>query len=359
MSHRKVTIQDLAKHLNVNPSTVSRGLNPDTRHLISPRTATRIRKAAEEFGYYPNRSAYALKKNRSLTIGILIPNIQNSVFPPMIRGMEQIFLPRRYTAIIANTEDDPELERSAVEHLKSLNVDGFIIATATRSDKLVAELNEEKYPVVLLNRTVDNADVNQVLSDEADGIRQALEHLVALGHSRIAHVAGPQIVSTGFRRRQAFNSYARELGLVLSDDLQAITSAFSEAEGYSGCVQLLDKGADFTALVAGNDLIALGCLDALRDHGLACPNDVSIIGYNNMPMLERMSPALTTVAIEHGEMGCDAARTILELLNQPASRSRTILLKPKLIIRGSTRLISSKDPKSFTPNESRRDTVGG
>lgn len=321
--------------------------------MVLPETVDRVLRAADELGYTLNRIAYALKTQRSLAVGVLIPDLQNPVFPPIIRGIEDYFSEREYTAIIANTDDTVDHEKSAIERLRYLTVDGLILATARREDPLVEACLRDRIPTVLVNRTVDNLDVDQVVTDELAGIRAAMNHLTSLGHRRIAHVSGPQDRSTGFARYRAFLHSIQELGLELKEDLLEVAELFTEVEGYAACLRLLARTQDFTAIVAGNDLLALGCIDALSEQGYACPGDVSVTGYNNMPMLHRMNPALTTVSIPHYDMGYQAARVVLQRIKKPGATTSTVLLKPQLVVRGSTASPKSKR-RGRSPGSARR-----
>lgn len=335
-ANRKITIRDVAERVGVSASTVSRALNVHTRDLIMPETVERVLQVARDLGYQPNRFAYALKKRKSFAVGVLIPNLQDPLFPPIIRGIEHVFNRSGYTAVVANTDDDAAQEAVALERLRRLAVDGFIVATALRRDVVVEECLRQGAPLVLVNRTVDSLDVDEVVTDDGAGVRAAIEHLISLGHRRIAHVAGPQDLSTGYSRCRAFMSCVRDLGLEHDDGLIEVAASFRLLEGQVACARLLARRNDFTAIVAGNDLLALGCIDVLRERSLDCPRDVSVVGHNDMPMVDRMPPPLTTLAIPHYEMGAEAARSVIERIDNPAGARRAVLLRPKLIVRKST-----------------------
>lgn len=336
MSKKSTTIQDVARHLGVNASTVSRALNPKTRGMIKPVTAERVLEAAEELDYRPNRMAYALKMKQSRTIGILVPDLMNPVFPPMIRGIEGPLEEAGYTPIIANTDNDDRRKQEAVDSFRSQFVDGLIMAAISLKDPVVEMCLKQNVPLVTINRTVAGGVANSVINDERYGVHAAFDHLVELGHRQIAHVAGPLTLSTGEVRHQAFKESVNRHGLGTGDELIAHTSSFTEEEGRRAFLSLIDSDLDFTAVIAGNDLIALGCLDALEERRLKCPGDMSVIGYNNMPLIDRIMPPLTTVGVPLYEMGEQAARCILEQIETPDMSVKTIVLKPELLIRDST-----------------------
>jgi len=332
----RATLKDVADSVGVHLSTVSRVLNQKPGYAVSDEVATRIRKAASDLGYKTNPFAYSLRINRSFTIGVLIPDLSNPVFPPIIRGIEHTLGRVGYTAILADCDNRVDEERRILDRFKARQSDGLILATAQRDDDMIRECVEEGYKVVLVNRSIDSRDVSSVTNDDHEGILQAVEHLVKLGHSRIAHVAGPQHISTGHARYKAFRAALREFGMEPDDSLIGYCDTFSEEEGRKALTRLLANNTDFTAVVAANDLIALGCYDAMEDAGLQCPRDLSITGYNDMPFVDKFKPPLTTVRIPLYEMGVKAAEEILDLLESPDPQSKRLKLQPALVVRGST-----------------------
>lgn len=331
---RKVTIRDIAEVVGVHHSTVSRALSPVMRKKISPEVVLKVERAAKKLGYYPNIVASSLKHNRSFAVGVLIPDLMNPVFPPMIRGIQDTAESSGYTVITANTDDEDSKERSALTMMRTRSIEGVIVATARRNDPTVEECIQHEIPLVLVNRTVDRDDVNAVVSDEDFGIRSVLDHLMALRHTRIAHVAGPRDTSTGFHRARAFSNYLRMHGL--QPDLVETTSKFTIEEGRRAARKLLARDNSFTAIVASNDLLALGCMDALRDMGVLVPEDVSVAGYDDILFLDRMNPALTTVAVPKYEMGSQATKTLLGILDGQHTSPVVLRMQPRLIVRNST-----------------------
>ena len=331
-----VTIRDVARLAEVHPGTVSRALNEQTRTLVNEETAARVLRAADELGYRPNPIARGLKTNRSQTIGVLVPDLMNPLFAAIVRGIEDRLSPAGYTLLITNTDNDLERERSEFQAMRARQVDGFITATAQRDHRLITEVVGEDAKVVLVNRSVDDNALPAVTVDDRAGARLAVEHLIDLGHRRIAHLAGPRDVSTGFRRHQGFVETMRERGLEVDPELVLFSDGFIEPEGVRVCRELLARGAEFTAIVAGNDLMALGCYDALAEHGVRCPDDVSVVGFNDMPFADRFQPALTTVRIPHYEIGAAGADLMLALLRGQDVLPQEILLAPELVVRASS-----------------------
>jgi LacI family transcriptional regulator len=331
-----VTIRDVARLANVHPGTVSRALNEDTRALVNPETAERVVQAASELGYRPNRIARGLKTSRSHTIGVLIPDITNPLFPPILRGIEDRLDEAGYTSLIVNTDNDAERERVYLDAMRARQVDGFISATARLDRELLVELAEGGTPLVLVNRSLEDGSVPAVAVDDRRGIALAVTHLSSLGHRRIGHVAGPQHLSTGHRRHLGFIEAMRAAGLEARPEQIRFGAYFTEEEGARASAELLDAAPDVTAIVAGNDLMAIGCYDTLEQRGLRCPDDLSILGFNDMPFVGRLRPPLTSVRVPQREIGKVAADLLLEQLGGEDRGPTEILLEPTLMVRGST-----------------------
>jgi len=346
MFRPRVTLRDVARRARVHTSTASRVLNPATRELITERIARRVTIAAEEPGYQPNPNAYSLKTNRTRTVGVIIPDIANPVFPPILRGIEDAFAESGYTAVLANTDNDGDREGTIFQEMLARRVDGLILATARRRDPLVDRCLEEAVPVVLINRTVDRGDVSFVVNDDAFGIGLAVAHLAAMGHVRIAHLSGPLTLSTGFARHRGFVRAMKKAGLRADPRRIGVCAGFTESEGRRAFLDLRDRDRGFTAVVAANDMIALGCYDAAREIDLRIPDDFSVTGFNDMPFLDKLRPALTTVRIPHYQMGAQAARTLLARLNGGLAAVEHVTLLPELITRGSTAPSGSKAKKT-------------
>lgn len=335
---RKVTIRDVADLVGVHHSTVSRALSPDKRDKISPAVVKKVEKAAKNLGYVPNIVASSLKQNRTYTVGVLIPDLMNPLFPPIIRGIQDTAEAAGYTVITANTDDEEKKESDALRMMQGRSIEGVIIATARREDPIVEQCIANDIPFVLVNRTVDRDSVNAVILDEDYGVRSILDHLINLKHTRIAHIAGPQHTSTGFHRAKTFGDYLRTHNF--ASDLIEAAQKFTIEEGRRAFSRLLARDNSFTAIVAGNDLLALGCIDAMRDVGLLVPDNISITGYDDVSFLERMTPALTTVRVPKYEMGSQATKTLLDLIGGESMAPVVLRMQPRLVIRNSTAVAS-------------------
>ncbi|WP_371543950.1 LacI family transcriptional regulator [Streptomyces sp. NBC_00554] len=330
-----VTLADVARKARVHPGTASKALNPATRHRVAADTVRRIVRAAESLGYEPNSLARGLRTQRSRTIGVLIPDLANPLFPPIVRGIEQVLGAADHLALLTDTDNDPDREERLVAMLQGRRSDGFIVATARREHPLLDRLADVNTPLVLLNRITDRPRRSSVTCDDAAGVLDAVRHLAELGHRRIAHLAGPQELSTGHLRHRAFLDAVDQLGLDRRDCPVLPGTAYSTEAGLSAARAALALRPRPTAVLAGNDLMALGVLDALTETGLHCPRDLSVIGFNDMPMLDRMATPLTTIRTPQHEIGAEAARLILRILDG-LPEPLHIRLTCRLVVRAST-----------------------
>lgn len=335
---KRATLKDVARDVGVHVSTVSRALNPQTRHLITEEIAARVEEASERLRYRPNPAAYSLRTNRTLTVGIVVPDITNSIFPPMIRGIEDVLSPHGYAALVVNTDLKRKREAAAISALSARGVDGIVVASAEREDAVLTALDRQGTPVVTVNRRTDDAGIASVINDETEGVRQMLAHLVGLGHRRIATIAGNQNVSTGQRRYDAFLRNTVAMGLQVGPEQIVFAKAFIEAEGERCVDTLLGRSGGFTALLCANDRLAIGAIKALRRRGLTCPQDISVTGFNDMAMADCIDPPLTTVRVQHYKVGQAAAQFLLKRMTGGAAlmRPEHQVLPVELVVRSST-----------------------
>lgn len=350
---KRATLKDVAQAVGVHVSTVSRALDPKTRHLITPEVADEIIRASERLAYRQNAAAYTLKTNRTRTIGVVLPDITNPIFPPIIRGVEDALAAHNHVAILANTDGDMQREENITETLRARGVDGFILASVEREDEAVSSLADEGLAVVTVNRQVNDPNVWSVVHDEDAAVRLVLNHLVSLGHRRVANIAGPQRLSTGAERYRAFQQHRAAMGLDTDAELVAFAGSLNEAEGERCAAELLAADLGFTALVCSNDRLAVGAIAELRRQGLSCPDDISVTGNNDMPMVDRLFPPLTTIRIQQYRAGYTAAELLLSALHtDPEERQpRHVVLPVELIVRGSTRAVAGARAETVAPSQ--------
>ncbi len=337
----RITLRDVAREAGVHTSTASRALNTETRAVVNPQTVEKVLRAARRLGYTPNPLARGLRTNRTMTVGIVIPDIENPLFGPIIAGAESRLGDEGYSLLIADADrSDPSSIPAIVDNLVERRVDGLILATAGRSDDTIASLVHRHIPAVLVNRTSNGVPIPSIVGDDHAGIGLAVEHVVGLGHRTIGHIAGPRHLSTGMGRYQAFLSWMQSLDLEVRPDSVEEADWFQVEPGYRAATALLDRRPDLTAIVTANDLLALGAYRAIRERGREVGIDVSITGYNDMPLLDLMQPPLTSVRVPYRQMGSEAAGMLLSLLSQDHSRREravSVRLVPTLSVRESTR----------------------
>jgi LacI family transcriptional regulator, galactose operon repressor len=331
---RSPRLKDVAEAAGVHISTASRALNERTAVLLNPATLERVREIADGLGYRVNGMARALKTRRSMSIGMVVPDITNPFFPPVVRGAEDVLDRAGYSLLLSSSDNDLGKARRQTAAMLGGQADGLLLAMARRHDPLVADLRAGGTPLVLVNRTIDRGGVSAVVPDDFHGALEAVEHLYALGHRRLAFVGGPLSTSNGARRRASFDETVQRLGLPEVAALEAL--AFDEQAGYAVAQTLLTEHPRITGVVAGNDLIAVGIIVAAAERGRNCPRDISVVGFNDMLLAGRLQPPLTTIRIPQYDVGTRAAELLMALVAEPARRPETVLISGELIVRGST-----------------------
>jgi len=326
----RVTLSEVAEAANVHVSTASRALNASSRSVVRPETVERVLAAAERLGYRPHPLARGLRTSRSDSVGVVIPDLENPLFGPIIAGIERTLAPEGLSVLITAAAHNDE--DNAVQNLVDRRVDGLILATAQRSDPVVEKLATSSAPIVLVNRRVESDEVCSVVGDDHVGVRLAVDHLVELGHTVVGHVAGPSELSTGFGRRQAFEEAMHDYGfrILVEDGL-----SFRVAPGEEATRRLLEREPGITAVVAANDLLGLGAYRTVRALGRQVGSDVAVTGYNDVAMLDLMEPPMTAVGVNYRQMGTEAAQILLAQLGGETGPA-SCLLEPTLSVRAST-----------------------
>lgn len=319
----------------VHPSTVSRALNPATRYLVADDVADRVLAVVEKLGYRRNLLAAGLRTGRSHLIGMLVPDIANTVFSPILSGAAERLAAEGFSTVVADVGRDPSRQLDIARGLVTRQVEGLVLATVQRDDPVVDFCIAQGIPAVLVNRAEEKRRLSAVVSDDALGMQLAVDHVVGLGHREVAHLAGPETVSTGHLRRRAFYNAMDHHGL-RGADFHESADGYTREEGAEATRRLLDRRPQVTAIVAANDLLALGAYDVARERGLRVPEDLSVVGHNDMPMVDMVAPPLTTVRISQRALGREAADLLLQRLKGDGTETRNIVLAPSLVVREST-----------------------
>lgn len=331
----RITIKDVAEKVGVNPSTVSRVLNGDSNLSIREETRKRILEAIKEMGYTPNPIARSLRKKTSDAIGMLIPDITNPFFPEVIKGAETAASEKGLSVILCNTDENSDKERNLVRFLIDRRVDGMLLFSSRLEDETVSEVEKSGIPFVLVNRGSRSNSGAYVVVDNTLGARLAMQHLIGLGHQKIAHIAGFLYTETGLERLEGYRKSLNAAGLPFDSEYM-VEAGFTEQQGYIAMRKLLSLTNPPTAVFAANDLMAMGAMTAIIEKGLRVPEDISLVGFDDIWVANRITPALTTVKIPLIEMGLLAMKIISDKIAQKEIQDERIILIPELIIRSST-----------------------
>ena len=330
-----ITLKELAARARVHPSTISRVANHDPKLRIASPTRLRIEALLRETEYRPNGVARGLKLRQTLVLAVVIPDITNPFFAALFRGVEDAASPRGYNVLLCNTDGSPARQRSHLQSLHTRRVDGVIMASSFLKDPTVRWLRHQGIPYVLVNRFSDDGHDPFVGSDDVVGGRLATQHLIELGHRRIGHLAGKPTVSTGIMRRRGYRSALAEGGLA-ADPRLVVESGYTEDGGARAAERLLALPDRPTAIFAVTDMTAVGAFGVARRMSLRIPEDLAIVGYNDIPLATRMVPALTTVHVPIHDFGAAAARLLLEQIETGEPSRRRVIFNPELVIRGSS-----------------------
>lgn len=331
------TQKDVAAAAGVHPSTVSRSLDPTQASRVSEETRQRVLAAARELNYQPDRIAGGLRRQRTQTIGVLVADYEAPFYAALIRGISVRLERDGYVPIALETRDDHDRLAASVRLLGERRVDGVITA-ATRAGDVgtFKQLMRSGTPVVMAVRWIRGLGIPIVANDDLRGGALAAEHLIRLGHRRIVQLHGPNDVEAFNERSLGYRSTLARAGLPDEEPVGYATTP-TVLEGRRLMELVLKRGTvPPTAVFAHNDFIAIGAMEVLREAGLECPRDVSIVGYNDMPLTEHLAPPLTTVRMPTVEVGQVAADVVLRIIEGRTASPVSISLEPQLIARHTT-----------------------
>jgi len=325
-----VTLRDVARAAGVSAATASRALSAP--HLVAPERREAVRRVARELGYRPNRAARELITGRSGHLCLIVPDLENPFFSAVAKAVQSRARAAGHAIVVADADEDPVLEAELVAQLGA-QADGVVLCSPRMSAKDLARVATHGPPVILVNR--EGAGLPAVVVDTSDGVRQAVRHLHALGHRRIAYAGGPAGSWSDARRRDGLAALDLDVQIV---DVGAHAPVFAGGVGAADLV--LASGT--TAVLTHNDLMALGVLDRLRTRGVRVPHDISVVGFDDAPVATLVTPALTTVAVPLARLG----RTAVDLLLAPRTDEVPhVVLPVELTVRGSTAPASSHPPE--------------
>jgi DNA-binding LacI/PurR family transcriptional regulator len=329
--HRHPTIRDVAARAGVSKSLVSLALQGSTR--VSPESQAAIWTAAEELGYRPNAAARSLGASRSRTIGVFLLDLHNPISADFVDAVQAEARRRDFRTILVVGSDDAEAEQTELEKLLEFRVEGMI-ALGHRLPVNAGQVIGPGFPAVIVSSEhPEVAHLASIANDDVDGARLAVDHLVSLGHVRIAHVTGGSN-EVAMRRRLGYEQAMRAHGL--GEQIRCFEGAFSELGGHAGMRRALREDPSPTAVFVCSDYAAIGAISAALEHGLRIPEDVSVIGYDGTRMSAMPTIALTTIAQPIADMGIRAAAMLAERLDEGSDMPASTLLPPRLVVRATT-----------------------
>lgn len=332
----KPTLIEVAKRAGVHFATASRALDPSKAHLVSEATRTRVEAAAQQIGYSANLAARGLRTGQTKIVGFAVADISNPFLAPILRGAEEELGAQGFWVVIAETQDDPDKFRDVINRLLARNVDGLIISSARYPDEDFVREVSRTIPVTLAIRDLGTEDFFSVTHDDVLGGQLATTHLADLGHTVLAELRGPSEISSFKGRSAGFRQVVRKRGLT-NVSIPRSTSLPTVEGGYQAAKKLIASGNIPTAVFAHNDLMAVGALDAFSEAKIQCPRDISIVGYNDSPLTENLSPPLTTISLPGARVGELAAHHLLTQLDNPGAPPVIDRLAPELVVRKSTK----------------------
>jgi LacI family transcriptional regulator len=333
----RATIKTIALAAGVHPSTVSRALTEEGSGRLGEQTVQRIRQLAKELGYEPNPWARSLRTRRTLTIGLVLPSLTESL-ARMFEGAEDLARERGYQAVTASTRDDEREERRLINGLLDRRVDGLVITTGSTDDPFLDELAARGVPFQLLNRA--SKDYPSVTVDDELGGFLATRHLLSQGHRRIAFIAGQWRFSSARLRYEGFLQAHKQMRLRAVPEL-VIESGYDATSGLGAASRVLAVANPPTALFAVNDSVAVGALAAARDLGLRVPDDLAVVGFNDNELSSMLSVPLSSVAIPLEEMGRLSVKLLIDQIEGQLGAS--VVLQPRLVVRASSRSDRRRD----------------
>ena len=326
------TLQDVAKKAGVSAITVSRALN-NTGH-VSPRTRERIEHVVAELNYVPNALASSLRSQRTQLLALLLTDITNPFWTTVARGVEDAAIAAGYAVILCNTDENPDKEARYLDLLLRRRVDGLIVAPTTESAALLQNLKRRQVPFVLMDRQVSGLTADSVRGDSYGGAYQLTRHLLDTGYHEVAMIGGPATVSTADDRVRGYQAALREAGIAPDADLIR-RGPYRQAWGCAAMQDLLARGRKPTAVFAGNNVIALGVMEALHADNLRVPDDVAVVSFDDFPPSVGALPFLTAVVQPAADLGRQALRLLLDRLADPDRAAQDVVLPTELIVRQS------------------------
>jgi len=325
-----ITLKMVAEKAEVSVNTASRAINnkPD----INLETKKRVLQIAKELGYVRNATAVALRTRKTGTIGVVIADNRNPFYAEVLSGMEEAAREKNYHIILANTQRDYQKEEEAINLLLAKRVDGLLIAPVQDRDDDIKNLIDANIPFVVVGRDFKNIEVDAIYNDEVKGGFLATEYLIKKGHKRIALIDGFLYKSPAKGRLEGYKKALNKYRISLDESLISVGDINIE-DGYERTKQMLEKNLDFTAIFAYNDMMAFGAMQAIKEKGLRIPEDIGLIGYDDILFSSLISPALTTIRLKKQELGVKSVKLLFSRINGNRKKTKKVMLGVELVVR--------------------------
>lgn len=325
-----MNIREVARLAKVSTATVSRTINGSDK--VTPETKERVQRAIDELKFYPNTWARALGSGRSSLYGLIISDITNPFFPELVKSFEDVAVQNGQDVLVANTNYDPARMEVCVSRMLQRKVDGVAVMTSEMDDRLITEFESRRIPLVFLDTGVAEKLASNIAVDYAAGVDASVEHVTSLGHTEIAFISGPQTLRSARVRREAFIGSLQRKGIHPG----MVEEGNHQAEGgQEAMARLLARGRRPTAVLASNDMTAIGALGAIHERGLRIPEDISVVGFDDIQISRFTQPALTTVRLSREEIARLAFRALYGM-RQDGGGGAEYAVVPRLVVRQSS-----------------------
>jgi LacI family transcriptional regulator len=328
-----MNIGEIAKRAKVSTATVSRTLNQSGP--VKAATARKVWRAVTELNYYPNSHARALVSGRSRLIGLIVSDITNPFFPELIRAFEGLAAQQQYDLLLTSTDYDTTRMTACLRRMLERKVDGVAMMTSEMDAGLIKELSRRNVPIVFMDVGQVGPRMSHVAMDYGNGVRQAVDHLVQLGHTHVGFIAGPLELHSARTRHQAFVDGLRHHGIGLDRKLMREGTHTAEG-GEKAMKELLKLSRLPTAVVCSNDWTAIGALHAIHAAALRVPEDISLVGFDDIPLSSYITPSLTTVRMSARDVGSTAFQALFSLIGEAHVEGDVYQIQTKLVVREST-----------------------
>jgi len=336
-----VTLRDIARETGLSVNTISRALNgkPD----VNPETRQRVESVAKQLGYVPNSIARSLVGGQSCTIGLIIADLQNPFYSKVAQGVEEAARAEGYSTILVNTNERESDERQAVQVLRSKRVDGMLIHPTQGESEHICQLRNDGIPFVLINRHIDEVNPDYIINNNQKGAYMAVRHLLELGHKRVLHISGPERISSVQERIVGYKQALSEFKIPF-DEKMVVHTLLNMQSSYETTLRVFESGLAPTAIYTYSDLLAIGTFKALRELNKKVPDDISLVGYDDIDFAAFLEVPLTTVRQQMYEIGRQAVKLLIKIIHDASyvPGKYKVVLDPELIVRRSTAKVAQQ-----------------